>query len=482
MEDKLLKDKTFSGLGWSALDKLFQQGFVFILGVFLARILGKEAYGLVGVLAIFTGMANILQDSGFSSALIRKKNASESDYTTIFYTNITIGISLYIILFFSAPAISDFYEKPILTNLARFVFLSFLVNSFSVVQNVRLQKNLNYKLIAKINFGSIVLAYSTALLIAYLGYGVWALASQIVLLGFVRTILLWIFSKWRPSGQFSVHILKDFFSFGSKLMCGSILNSFSTNIPQNIIGKEYSLGVTGLYNQAYKLFSTASEFLNGTIQSVPYTVLSTIEDDKRLKRATRKFIRVKALITLPLFMGTILIAETFITVLLGRSWSESAPILQLFCIGGIFTTMDTSNADILRIKGKSGIILSFDIFRTVLIFGVLSIILILKMNYLYIVGGLSFCFFVKYILSTYVANSMINYSAKELIKDVFPYLASTILAVGIGYSLQWFIHKPLLLMITQIGVVGCIYISMLYLLGSVILKEAFSAIRSKIRK
>lgn len=483
MSEKTLKEKTFSGLGWSALDKFFQQLFVFISGIFLARTLGREAYGLIGILYIFVGLANILQDSGFSAALIRKKNITQSDYTTVFYTNVCIGCALYLLLFVLAPLIGRYYEEPELTALARFLFLSFLFNSFAVVQNVKLLKEINYRLIAKINMISIVVSYSVAMVLAYAGYGAWALASQVVIMALVRSTLLWLLGKWRiSSGQFSVPVLKELFSFSSKLMLGSILNSLSSNIPQNIIGKQYSLELTGLYNQAGKLFNTASEFLNGTMQSVPFAVLSHVEEEAMLKKAIRKFVRMKALVVFPFFAGIILVAEPFVISILGQEWAGSVLILQLMCIGGIFVILDTSNNDILRVKGKSGRVLSLDIFRSLLIFIVIMGTLVLKASYLYLVGGLSVCFFVKYIVSSYTTNKMIGYKVSELVKDQLPYLATTILAIFIGYALHWFIDNSWILMLCQIVIVASVYISILYVSGSVILKEAFLFIKRAVFK
>lgn len=482
MKEKTLKEKTVSGLSWSAADKLFQQLFVFASGILLARMLGKENYGLIGVLAIFTGMANLLQESGFTTALIRKKDPTQSDYLTVFYTNIFIGIVLYVILFFMAPLIGDYYNQPILTPLARFLFLSFLFNSFAIIQNAKLLKEINYKLITKINFFSVLISYTVALLLAYFGYGVWALASQIVTISVMRSVCLWLFGKWMPSGHFSGKAFKEFFSFGSKLVIGGVLNSFSTNIPQNIIAKQYSLGITGLYNQATKLYNTVADFLAGTIQSVPFTVLSNIEDHAKLKRATRKFIRVKAFVVFPLFIGMMLVAKPFIVSLLGTEWAGTAPILQLLCVGGLFSSLDSSNGDILRIKGKSGKILSLEIFRNVLILVVIVVCLTFKLNYLYLVGGLSLTYFIKYIISSYICNKDIDYRMSELLKDLSPYFLMTLLAVFFGYMLQYIVTNFLLLTICQIILVGLIYISLLYFSGSIIVKEAIGVLKKRILK
>ncbi len=480
MEEKSLKEKTFSGLGWSAADKFFQQIFVFVSGILLARMLGNEVYGLIGVLAIFTGMANLLQDSGFSSALIRKKDATDSDYTTVFYTNIFISSLIYAILFFSAPAISRYYEQPILTPLARFLFLSFLFNSFAAIQNTRLLKAINYKLITKINISAVLISYTIALLLAYSGYGVWALASQVVIYTFLRSVFLWIFGKWKPSGSFSFTTLKEFFSFGSKLVIGGILNSFFTNIPQNIIGKQYSLGITGLYNQATKLFNTVADFLSGTVQSVPFTVLSHIDEDVRLKNATRKFIRAKAFVVFPVFMGMILVSKSFILSLLGQEWTGSAPILQLLCLGGLFASLDSSNGDLLRVKGKSGKILSLEIFRNTLMLLVIVATVVFKIHYLYMIGGLSATYLIKYILNSYISNKTISYSLLELFKDLLPYFITSLFAIICGYLLHYIIQNHLLLMVSQIILVSILYIAILYIFGSVIVKETFKIIRKSL--
>jgi len=482
MGEKSLKEKTISGLGWSATDKLFQQLFVFVSGILLARMLDKESYGLIGILAVFIGISNLLQEGGFTTALIRKKNATQDDYVTVFYTNVGMSIILYIILFLSAPLIGSFYNEPELIPLARFVFLSFLFNSFAIIQNTKLLKEIDYSLKTKINLFSVLISYATALLMAFLGFGVWALASQIVLISFARSVCLWIFGKWKPKGNFSYNSFKEFFAFGSKLVVGGVMNSFTTNIPQNIIAKEYTLGITGLYTQATRLFYTVFDFISGTIQTVPFSVLSNIDDEQRLKKAARKFIRAKALIIFPIFMGMMLVSESFISALLGSKWDGTAPILQLLCIGGIFASLDLSNGDILRVKGKAGRILSLEVFRNILIGIVLIICLLLKVNYLYLVGGLSATYIIKYIVGTYFTNKTIGYTAIELTKDLLPYFAVSLFSILCGYPLRYIIDNQLFLLIAQIILVGIIYFCILYFSGSVLIRETLDLIKKTILK
>jgi len=481
MNEKSLKEKTVAGFKWSAVDRLFQQLFVLISGIALARMVDKENFGLMGALAIFTGIANILQESGFTSAIIRKKNISQSDYITVFYTNISIGIFLYLLLFFLAPYIGQFYEKPILVPLARFIFLSFLFNSFSVVQNARLLKEINYKFLTKNNVSAIFISYSIAIVLAWLGYGVWALAAQMVILSFIKTFNLWVFTQWKPQGNFSKTTFKEFFSFSFKLMCGSILCSTMANLPQNVISKQYSFGISGLYTQAYKLYNTVVEFLTGTTHSVPFPVLSTIEDDIRLKKIYRKFIRIKAFIVFPLFIGMILLARPFIHLLLGERWLDAYPILQLLCLGGIFSALDTSNGDMLRIKGKSGTILSLVIYQNILMVCVIFVSLFFQLNYLYLVAGVAVTYFLKYIITTIITNRHIEYKMKELLLDLFPYGAISLFAFACVYSLFYLVSNLVIQLILGVTIFAIIYLGILYYLDSKVVKDFFEIFIKKRR-
>ncbi len=483
MKEKSLRDKTVSGLSWSFLDKILQNAFVFVSGILLAKQIGKDNFGLIGTLAIFLGLANILQESGFTSALIRKKDVTQTDYTTVFYTNISIGITLYLLFFFSFPLISDFLikdpsDKPILIDVSRVYFLSFLFNSFSVIQNARIIKEINYKLLAKINLFSILTSYIIALTLAYLNYGVWALAMQVVSLTFFKMCCFWIFGKWKPSGKFCKKSFNELFSFSSKLLLGSAVNAITANLPQSVLSKFYTLGVGGLYNQAYRNYVSAYELLNGSVYNVSYPVLSSVHDEVKLKSVFRRFIRIKALISFPVFMGIILVAESFMHIL-GEQWLPAAPILQLLAVCGIFTGLETANGDILRIKGKSGTILYLTIMQAILILLAIAIPLTFGLHYLYYVAGISATYIIRYIVSSFISTKLISYRIAELGKDLLPYFAIALACVACGYLLSFLISNPIVLMVCQIVFVGVLYFGSLYITGSKILKDAIEYITKK---
>ena len=472
MSEKTLKEKTFSGLKWSSADKIFQQVIVLISGILLARIVDKEAFGQVGVLIIFLGLSSVLLDSGLSTALIRKQNVTQSDYLTVFYMNIAIAFFLYAILFFCAPIISNFYgNDPVTVPLSRFLFLSFLFSAFGIVQSTKLYKDINYKFIAKNNVISVIISYAAALVLALLGYGAWALASQFVIHSFVRTCNYWIFTNWRPIGTFSKKSFKELFTFGSTITAANLLGSVIANIPLNVLGKVYSLGVTGAYYTANKQYSTVLEFLSGSVLHVPYPVLSAIDDVERFKRIFRKFVRVKAFIIFPVFMGMILVADPFINVFLGSKWADAIPILQLLCIGGIFWGLDTSNGDLFKIKNKSGWYLISVILHAIVFLAAFGIILAFKLHYLWLVFALSIIYILRYLITSIVANRLINYRFLELCKDLFPYFLIAFTSTCCGYLFHYIIPNPFVLMLCQIPVVSILYIGILYLGGSKIVKE-----------
>ena len=472
MSEKSLKAKAFAGLGWSSADKIFQQVVVFVSAIILARIVDREAFGQVGVIIIFGVLSGVLLEGGFTAAIIRKKDVTPSDYLTVFYINIILAFFLYIVLFFCAPIISNYYAKPILIPLSRFLFLSFLVSAFGVVPSAKLYKEINYKLIAKSNVISVVISYSVALILAFRGYGAWALASQLVVYSFVKTGSYWFFAKWQPSGSFSKQSFKEFFAFGSTITAGNLLVSIIINLPQNVLGKVYSLGVTGAYYNANKQYNTVLEFLFGSVLHIPYPVLSTIDDRERFKRVFRKFVRIKAFVIFPVYMGMILVADSFIHVFLGSKWADAIPILQLLCIGGIFYGLDASNGDLFKIKDKPRWYLTSVIFHSIAVVAAIGIMIVFKFHYLWLVFAMSAIYGFRYLINSLVANRLINYRFLEMCKDLFPYFIIALITTGCGYLFHYFISSQLVLILCQIPFVSISYIGISYLAGSKIVKEA----------
>lgn len=475
-----LKEKTVSGLKWTGIEKLIQQVFAFCAGIFLARKLFDADYGMVAVLSIFTYMANALQDSGFPVALIRKKDVTQVDYSTVFFFNIGIGAFLYLVLFFSAPWIGAYYENEMLIPLSRFVFLSFVFNALAGVQSVQLVKEINYKKNAQINLMSILFSYTTALILAYSGFGPWAIASQMVVYSGMRMILLWVSSKWRPDFIFSKASFNDLFSFGSKLMLKSLIDTTVTRITPTIIGKYFGLSSAGNYDQGNRLYSSGLDFIGGTMHNVSYPVLSKIESEDRFKKVLRKLFRLLSFLTYPFFMLMILVSEPFVLRVLGEKWEQAIPVIQLLAVGGIFFSLNGLNIQVLKVKGRSNYLLYFEIVRLVLLVTSMVLTILLEESYLWIVLSLTIINLITYLLNSIVVRNMLDYKYIEQLKDTLPYFFLTLVSVFCAYSVsQIWEMDQILLIVVRSTVTLLLYCLLTYLSGSKIMKEIVNLIKYK---
>ncbi len=478
---KNLKEQTISALFWSFMEKGGQQIFQFAFTIILARLLSPNELGLLGALAIFIAVANILQESGFSSALIRKQEVSEKDYSTVFYFNISISIGCYIILFFTAPYIADFYEQPILTNLSRFLFLSFVFNGFSVVQYVHLIRRMDFRKNTRITLASTIISGGVAVLMAYYGYGVWGLATQQVLQTLLRTVFLWISIRWMPSASFCFAGLKSMTGYSSKLLLNSLFNQVAANVSSIVIGKRFSMFDLGNYNQAAKLGNLPQGMIASSLQSVAFPLLSKLGDDIDAKRRIfRKIVRVVCFICFPIAVFTIISAESIVLVAFKEKWIGVVPILQLLVIGSSVLPLFYLLSSLLQSVGKSGMLLSVELFRNIVTLAV--IIYTVRFGVNGVVLGTSCIAVVSFLVAYYIAGRCIKYSMLDVLKDVIPYGIIAAIAFCPTYFLKFVISNHLILVFTQLVSGGFVYLIILKLLGSKVLDEMIEIVRKKARK
>ncbi|MCC8174256.1 MAG: lipopolysaccharide biosynthesis protein, partial [Odoribacter sp.] len=373
-----LKNKTIKGLSWSFVEKFGQQIISFVSGLVLLYILTPEEYGLVAVLSIFWIVGDMLIDSGFNRGLINKKEATQKDYNTIFGFNIFISILIYLILYFSAPFIARFYEKPELIPLSRVLFLILPLNAFASIQNVLLIKRVNFKTKAKVTLLSILISSTTAIILAYNGFGVWTIVIQLVVLAFCKSLLFWIYNNWRPSFHFRIKTLKELFPFGSKLLAVSLLNAFSKNIYSPLIGYYYNMEQTGYYDQANKYQTIPISIIGDTFRSVSVPVFSEAADNiLRLKQVIHKMMKTISFCIFPIIFCLIIIIKPLFTILqLADKWAPAIPTFQILCFGGIFYIFYIILLEAIVSKGRSGIALGIEICSKIFI--IISILLFLN--------------------------------------------------------------------------------------------------------
>ncbi|GAK22969.1 lipopolysaccharide biosynthesis protein WzxC [Vibrio sp. JCM 19052] len=359
-----LKKKTTDGLKWSAIERIATQTIQLIVMLILGRILGPEAFGLVGMLAIFIAISQTFVDSGFSSALIRKEDRSEVDYATTFYFNIVVSLSCYLLLFICAPYIADFYQQTELINLTRVLGFVILANAFTVVQRTRLTVAMDFKTQAKASLLSVSCSAVIALTLAYYDFGFWALVGQTLSFAIFNAIMLNIFEPWLPKCGFSRVSFNALFGFGSKLLASGLIDTIYNNIYHIIIGKLFNATQLGIFSQAKNLTSMPAMTLTAIIQRVTYPMMSHIKgDQKALDKSYLLTLRLAAVVIFPIIIGLGLVAKPLLTILLGQQWEPAAELMTILCISYMLYPIHAINLNLLQVKGRSDLFLKLEIIK-----------------------------------------------------------------------------------------------------------------------
>ena len=384
-----LKEKTAKGLLWGGLNSTVQQLLGIVFGIILARRLNQSDFGMIAMITIFQLIGNDLQNSGFKVALANLRQPTDRDYNSVFWFNILMGGSLYILLFLCAPLIASFYHIPSLTPLARYAFLSIVFASFGTAQSAWLFKNLRAKQQAKAGMMAVLISSSVAVVMAYMGFAYWALATQTNLYILLCTLFYWYYSSWRPTirefkiqgpsdgsrvqgsrvqqrsifhSPFSIinlDVLRPalrMFRFSVKLLISQVLTDINNNVLNILLGRFYGRHDTGNYNQAFQWSTKGSNIIQNMVQQVAQPVLVSVDDEhERQLRVLRKMMRFAAFLSFPLLFGLSLVSHEFIVTLLGEKWAESANYLRWLAIGSAFLPLSTLLANVVITKGRSNI-------------------------------------------------------------------------------------------------------------------------------
>ena len=423
-----LQQKTFSGMVWTFAKQFSLEGFGFIQGIILARLLVPKDYGLIAMTTIFFAISGAFIDSGFSLALMRKKDRKEIDYSTVFVTNVVLTFFFAIVLFSCAPLIANFYNEPILRNIVRANAILLVLNSVNAVQGTRLAINLQFKISSFISVVCTIIIGIATIILAYLGFGVWSLIYPNFLNPILKYFLFWYYQRWRPKINFSWTIWKEYFSFGSKLLLSSLLNTIFSNLYPLIIGKKYSATDLGYYSKASGYAGLPVKTFQGVIGSVTFPVLSSIQDDDtRLKNAYRRLIKLTGYIVFPLLMGLAALAKPFILVLVREKWAASIPYLVVICFSTMWLPLHILNLNLLQIKGRSDMFLRLEVFKKMVSLVVISITLNFSVMAI-CVGNVITSLLCLYI-NTYYTGRLIDVGYIQQMKDLLP---SFVLAVSMG--------------------------------------------------
>nr|WP_320025661.1 lipopolysaccharide biosynthesis protein [uncultured Acetobacterium sp.] len=459
MNDKQIKSKVISSLFWKFMERLGTQGIQFIVQIALARLLLPEEYGSIALISIFIAFANVFVQYGFNTALVQKKNADDTDFSSVFFLSMAIAGLCYIILFFSAPLIASFYENSLLIPLLRVLSLTLFFGAVNSIQNAVVSRNMEFKKLFYSSLGAVVVSGIVGIGMAFSGYGTWALVVQQLTNQFIIALILWFTVKWRPKLLLSIESLKDLFSFGWKLLVSALINMLYTNAQSLFIAKIYNPAMLGYFNRGQQFPSLIVSNINGSIQSVMFPALSLEQDNvHRVKEMVRRAIITSAFFIFPMMVGLAVIAEPLVKILLTDKWLPCVPFLQISCAAYALLPIHTANLQAINALGRSDIFLKLEIIKNVVSFAILGISLFYGIYA--IAAGMFLSSLACSFINAYPNKKLLDYSYFQQIKDVMP---SLLLALAMGiviYCFLWLNLNPGLTLVMQVSVGVIIYLGM----------------------
>ena len=458
-----LNSKTFSSLFWKLLERGGTQGIQFIIQIFLARLLSPNDYGVIALITVFIALANVFVQSGFNTALIQKQNVDEEDFSSVFYVSLLVASILYMILFITAPLIANFYNIQKLINIIRVLSLTLFLGAFNSIQNAIVSRKMVFKKLFYSSLGAIIISGIIGIVLAYRGFGVWTLVYQQLINQFSICLILWFTVRWRPRFLFSLKRIKELFSFGGKLLLSALLDTGYREMTNLIVGKIYTPAMLGYYNRGNQFPNLIVSNLNGSIQSVLFPVLASVQDDKRrIKDITRRAIVTSSYIVFPAMMSLIVIAEPMIRLILTEKWLPCVPYLRLFCLVYALWPIHTANLQAINAIGRSDIFLKLEIIKKVL--GVCIIIVTSRYSPLMMALGMVGSGVISSFINSYPNKKLLNYSYFEQMKDILPSIVLSCVMGIIAYSIVFLGLSDLITIIIQIIIGGITYILLSYVI------------------
>lgn len=456
-QQPVTKNKVISSLIWKFLERGGVQGIQFVLSIILARLVTPEDYGVIALLLVFIQIATVFIQSGFNTALIQKKESDDLDFSSIFYLSFFVAGILYVVLFFTAPFVSRFYQSDLLTKLLRVISLTLFFGAINSVQNAYVSKTMQFRRFFFSSMGAVIGSGIVGIVLAYKGFGVWALVFQQLVRDFLICVILWFTVKWRPKFMFSFSRVKSLFSFGWKLLVSGLLDTVFRNIYNLIVGRIYNKETLGYFNRGHQFPQVIATNLDGSIQSVMLPTLSSHNDDvTEVKRITRRSISMSAFLLMPCMFGLAAVAEPLVKVLLTDKWLPCVPFLQLACISYAIYPIHTANLTGINALGRSDVFLKLEIIKKLIT--ILNIVFTIPLGIYAMAIGQVISAFISSFINAWPNKKLMNYTYFEQWKDLMPsFLCSIVMAASV-WSLHFMPISSIILLLIQIIVGACIYI------------------------
>jgi len=459
-----LRERSLKAVVWSSADTFGRQGIQFVTSIVLARLLTPTEFGLVGMIMVFLAIAISFVDSGFSSALIQRKEVTEADKTSVFLFNISAGLAMAVTMFWAAPWIARFYKEPILIGLTRMLALNLFLTACGAVQFALLSRQLDFKTQWKVGMAATAISGAVAVALAWRGYGVWSLVIQANLSALISTVTVWWLVPWRPTAKASLHSLRSMFGFGSRILTAGLLNTVFDRVQLLLIGKVFGPADLGYYTRAYSTQQWPAGLFQSVVSKVTFPMFSTIAGDReRLKAAMRKCMVTIGAVVMPMMVGLALMAKPAVLVVFGAKWLPCVPYLRILALAGALWPLHVANLDVLMAAGRSDLFLRAEIAKKVLI--AVGLAVTVPISVMAMVWGMLVVSVLCYAVNVAYAQRAIDYNIFAQIKDLLkPLLSTTAMALIVGtLALAPRLAAPVLLVAgTTLGL--AVYVAMSFLL------------------
>ena len=458
-----LRKKTIRGTVWSGIDTIAGQGVTFLVGLVLARLLTPQEYGLIGYIMIIVAILNSIVDSGFSNALIRKKDAAGIDYDTTFIFNMALSLVMAGVMIVTAGPVSRFLNEPELVPLIRAMSAIVIINAAAIIQRTTLTKRVDFKTQTKVSLISSIASGAVGIGMAIGGMGVWSLVGQQISRQLLNTVFLWVFNRWFPRWRFSWKSFRELFGFGWKLMVSGLIDTAWKEVYQLVIGKCYTTATLGQYTRGKQFSDIFSSSMTTVIQRGSDPVLSSVQDEKeRLKEGYRKIIKVSMLLSFVLLFGLGAVAEPLLYIIIGSQWSDAATYLQILVFSACQYPLHALNLNMLQVEGRSDLFLKLEIIKKIVAIGPVLIGIFINIKWMLWSSVISGLF--NYGLNSFYSGRMIGYSSWAQLKDIAPSFGVACVMMAAVYALKLTGLSPLPLLIVQLAAGAGITIALCELL------------------
>ena len=428
-----LRKKTLKGIIWTAISNFGQQGIQFVVTIILARLLTPKDFGLVGIASIFIGLATVVNQLGIGAALVQRKDLDEGHLTSAFWTNITMGTVLCILMIGFAPFIASYFKNPQVIPILRVLSLTFLLGSLSIVPGSLLRRELLFNKLAYVNISALVISGLVSVILAFLGYGVWSLVWGRIVQVIAGITLIWLIVSWRPSFSFSLKKFKELFSFGISVLGTNLLTYIKKNSDYFIIGKFLGAGPLGIYTMAYNMVNLPKRKLSTVITTVAFPAFSKVRDEaEKIREGFFTMISSISFVTFPILAGLCAVAPEFVRIFLGEKWAGAIIPIQILCIPGALGSIYTTVGSVFYAKGRPDLEFKCDLIS----FGILLGLLLVGVRYGII--GISLALMISSIIGFFlffgVLSRLIQINFFHIFKVIYANVAGSML-MFLGVSL-----------------------------------------------